>query len=151
MGGEQMLSLKYRYQDKKFSPYEPQVMEQFKAGLTDGTDYRLTFESWEEKRGESQSALFHKLRDKYADEAGLNKEEAKADLKIRHGVSLSWDGVFAKRPKWPGAFVELWGEIRFLKSTAAYTTSELTALIDGTVRDLSELGVSVEDIMGGTR
>ncbi len=50
-------------------------------------------------------------------------------------------------PKWAGKFVEIYGAVIFMKSTAEYTTKEINLLIEGTVNSCIENSIDIDDLI----
>ncbi len=120
----------------------------FCTALEDGTAVEMKLSVWESGRSENASRYFHKLRDRYAGAMGYTREYGKAELKYKWGEWLyfSKDEVF-EVPKWAGEFVEMYGAIVFMKSTAAYTTKEMNLLIEGTISSCIENSIDIEDLL----
>ncbi len=118
----------------------------FCCTLKDGTAVEMKLSVWESGRSENASRYFHKLRDRYAGAMGYTREYAKAELKHDWGVWLQYDEDFGV-PKWAGKFVEIYGVIVFMKSTAEYTTKEMNLLIEGTIKSCIENSIDIEDLI----
>lgn len=100
--------------------------------------YRLTIE-YGSARSLSQNDKFHAGLERYANKAGLKKDEAKATMKHEHGVIYPYRDGFIP-PARSGVFVEIYGQIEFQVSTAEYTKAEFVRLIEGLEREIAEIG-----------
>jgi hypothetical protein len=93
-----------------------------------------------EKRSLSQNDKFHALVEELAEKSGYTKDEAKALMKHRYGVTFPWRQGSRPPPSGrDGCFVETYGEIEFQVSTACYTKAEFIPLIEGVERELAEI------------
>jgi len=90
---------------------------------------------------------FHKLRDLYAGELGYSREYAKNELCLLYGPGYPFDEIPDPPPSWLGVVAEIWGKKFFRKSLLLYTKSEMTILIDQTIRALAENGIDIDGVM----
>jgi hypothetical protein len=139
-----------------FAPANKTDLDMLKDRVSEGQVIHSWF-SDEEKRSQDQSNLFHKLRDRYAEEQGYDRRHAKWELKYLCSphdcvieqvgtpeppdmegelVNLSW--------LWPDAYArDKWV---WLKSEAAMTGKEHSTLIEQTRGVMRELGIEESDI-----
>jgi hypothetical protein len=118
----------------------------FKRHHGDGEAVYVTFS---DERPHSGGALryWHKLRDRYADELGYEREEAKVHLKYRFGVKLPADEVPKAIVDFSPEFVRLEGHTWWLKSLRDYTKDELKTLTDRTKAACFENDVDIQDLI----
>ena len=131
-------------------PKDRDKLLDFCAGLADGTAIEMKLSLWESGRSENASRYFHKLRDRYAGAMGYTREYGKAELKYKWGEWLGYAVEYGKVfevPKWAGKFVEIYGAVIFMKSTAEYTTKEINLLIEGTVNSCIENSIDIDDLI----
>lgn len=119
------------------------AFQTYKESIGEGQSVPVIF--GEERRKDAAQNLIYELIDRYWKAAGLNKIEAKYEIKFRHGVYLPFGPGFAP-PKWRGAFVEMYGQFYFFKSFNEYTKSEMLVATDGAKHDVVEAGGTVEDL-----
>ncbi len=127
-------------------PEEPDSIREFCTPLEDGTAVEMKLSVWESGRSENASRYFHKLRDRYAGAMGYTRANGKAELKYAWGVWVYYDKDFEIQ-KWAGKFVEIYGAIVFMKSTAEYTTKEMNLLIEGTIKSCIDNSIDIEDLI----
>lgn len=117
----------------------PRRLDALKEAHHPGDMLRAVFTDETEGLHDRAFRLFHALRDEFADAAGLDKEEAKALLKHRHGKSIPYVDGFVPPLGERGGFFMVSGQLVWLKSTTVMTTDELSKLIMGAERDMGEL------------
>lgn len=101
--------------------------------------YRVTI-ARNDKRSLSQNDKFHAMAEELAQKTGYTKDEAKAQMKHLHGVTIPWREGFVPPVGRDGGFVQTAsGDIEFQVSTACYTVAEFIPLIEGLERELAEL------------
>ena len=137
----------FLYDKNRLYPQETDLLDAFKKTLTPGDLVTARFTKGTESTKDKQSRLFHALRDAYARETGYSMPAAKNELKYLYGIyvpyTLDW-----QPPEWEGSFVEMYGEILFMKSTRKYNTTEWTHLIDGTKQACLDVGVDLGTVEG---
>ncbi|MPM20902.1 hypothetical protein SDC9_67340 [bioreactor metagenome] len=125
----------------------------------DGKDVSLELSKWTHKRSLDANAYFHVLCDKIARAVSAGNDETKRNLVLEYGTqkrtedgSPSWFVIpkgddplsRSKYPKWfTGVMVngkEADAYIEY-KETHTLDTSEMAALIDGTISECKELGI----------
>jgi len=127
-------------------PEEQGKLSDFCAALKDGTAVEMKLSVWESGRSENASRYFHKLRDRYAGAMGYTRNYGKAELKHAWGWWIEHNRDF-EPPSWAGEFVELYGKIIFMKSTAEYTTGEMNLLIEGTISSCIDNSIDIGDLV----
>ena len=90
---------------------------------------------------------WHKLRDRYADEMGYDREFAKAELKLRFGDYRRAEDVLADPPKEEGRFVEMYNVIWWMKTLREYTKEEMKTLTDRTKAACFENDIDISDLV----
>jgi len=121
----------------------------FRSAHRPGDAIRITFDDTVESEHGAASRYFHKIRDRYAQAAGLNNEEAKLLCKYRHGPTQPY-APGSPSPLWGREIFDIYGKLMYIKSTTKYTTEEWNRLIEGTIRDCMETpGCDLSDIIGG--
>ena len=119
---------------------EPEKLKSFRNVHAAGDIVRLIFDDDIENAHSDSFKAFHALRDQYAVTLGVDKEYAKAILKLRHGICLPFVEGFTPPITWKnGSFVELNDRIYYQKSTTMYSAEELAVLIEGTIKDMDEI------------
>ena len=122
----------------------------FKATLKDGQKVRVTFSDDVLSPRQEAYNYWHKLRDRYAEHNGYDKEWAKVELKYLCGYYLPYSDGF-KPPKWAGKFVEMPSgyphPIVFLKSVTAYTRKQLTELTERTKQACFDTHTDIQDLL----
>jgi len=126
---------------------EAQRFREYKASVSEGELVEADFRSPSKKATAQQARLFHPLAHRYAATLGYNQVEAKHELCILFGVSVSMGQALEAPPSWSGYAVEYHGVKYLRKSTTQYTVAEYKDLIDGTVHACIEADVDIEDIM----
>lgn len=107
------------------------------------------------RRKQDQSRLLHKLIACYAREQGEDPAWTKVVFKAWYGASVPYPFPDGKPPEWPGAFVEVgppWMDevqILYLKSEAAYSRDEESALIDAVLGRCIDVGADLTWMTGG--
>ena len=142
--------IKCMIRDGVLHPVEPMQIREFCMGQKEGTFIEMKLSVWESGRSENASRYFHKLRDRYAGAMGYTREYAKAELKYKWGEFLGYAPDYGKDfkvPKWAGKFVEMYGAILFMKSTAEYTTKQMNLLIEGTINSCIENSIEIDDLI----
>jgi len=109
-----------------------------------GQVYDVYLEPVGEHRSDAATKAFHAMRDDWAELTGLDKEEAKQILKLRHGVAYDMesfmDGGQIKVPDpREGQFVEYDGEMYYVIATRAMTSDEMAQLLRGVEEELREV------------
>lgn len=146
------MTVTFLYDKGRLFPNDVDKLNAFKKSLKPGDIVTATFQRGGGGR-DAQSRLFHALRDAYARETGYSMPDAKHELKYLYGIHVPYtlEGSFSpdwKPPEWEGTFVEMYGEILFMKSTRKYNVSEWTHLIDGTKQACLEVGVDLGTVEG---
>jgi hypothetical protein len=118
----------------------------FKRGLGEG---QVVWATWTDDEPHSSGALryWHALRDRYADTLGYGREEAKVELKVLCGTSLTLDEMLESPPEEEGRIVEYHSERYWLRSLREYTKDELKALTDRTKHACWEAQVPIDDLV----
>lgn len=91
---------------------------------------------------DQKSRLFHKLVDVYSNAMGIGKLETKVQFKYLFGTWTEFREAFIP-PTWPGAFIEIYNKIIFLKSTTRYTSQEWAGVIDGAIASCVENHIDI--------
>jgi len=119
----------------------------YKQQFTEPFHFALFMQPIEEYRSERSTNLFNALIDVFCKTQGLDKSYYRDLFKVRHGVthSITERGVDSL-PNRQGKFLELAEtfELHWIVSTNAYTQTEMNQLIDGTINDCVEAGLSEE-------
>ena len=115
-----------------------QKLEPLRKVHGEGEACRVIFTDEIEGAHEKAFKAFHVYRDQYANAQGLDKEEAKALLKMKYGVTVPYVEGFKPPVDWGrGRFAEVEGRIYYMKSSTTYTMEELTVLIQGTITEIN--------------
>ena len=122
----------------------------FKSKLKDGARVRVTFSDDTLSPRQEAYNYWHKLRDRYSEHNGYDKEWAKVELKVLCGYYVPYVDGF-KPPKWAGKFVELpegyAHRLVFLKSLTSYTRKQLTELTRITKDACIDTQTDIQDLL----
>ena len=142
------MKVKAQYTGGSIKPIPPdlQKIDVFKKTIKEGDFVALYFEKWSNNRTQNSSNLFHKLRDRYANAVGYDREYAKAELKHLYGVCIPYTSDF-RPPERTGRFVEIYEQIEFQISEAEMSKEEHTRLIEGTIDACLQVGADVQDLL----
>lgn len=125
---------------------ERERLDAFKSRLGEGEAIYLTF-SDEQPHSGGALRYWHKLRDRYADAMGYDREFAKAELKLRFGDYRRAEDVLDNPPDADGRFVEMYGLLYWLKSLRDYTKEELHTLTERTKAACWENDIDIQDLV----
>lgn len=134
------------YQNGSIKPDDPRALARYKNSLTDGVRLQMIIEPLPNKRSKQAFNLFHALVGAYSKEQGVDREKAKIDFKLQHGVVFPIEhGLTSKRH---GQVVEtIDGKFLFAISTNEYSVSEMYTLIRGTVNECLDAQTDIGDII----
>jgi len=98
------------------------------------------------ERSDESMRLFYKLRDIYAHDQGLKREQAKRDLEHWFGVTVPVSVVLETMdvPQWRGEIDDYYGIPTLFKSLSEYEEHEMANLIAQTKREMWELGIDLD-------
>ena len=125
---------------------EREKLDVFKQALGEGEVVYLTF-SDEQPHSGGALRYWHKLRDRYADAMGYDREFAKSELKLRFGDYRRAEDVLGDPPDADGRFVEMYGQLYWLKSLRDYTKAELHTLTERTKAACFENDIDIADLV----
>jgi hypothetical protein len=135
--------------DMRIMELNGEKLAPMRAAHKPGETLRIIFDDSIEGEHGAASRYFHKIRDRYAQSAGLDYEEAKLLCKYRHGPTEPFIPG-SPPPTWGREIFEIYTNLLYIKSTVKYTTEEWNKLIEGTIRDCMETpGCDLSDIIGG--
>jgi len=95
-------------------------------------------------RTEKTIRLFNRLKDVFAQAQGYDREYARHLLKIRNGVREPLDHSNLHPMERHGQMIEFDNRLWFVVSTNEYTQEEANRLVEGTITDCIEAGLSQE-------
>ena len=125
---------------------EKDTFEQFKD-RSEPFNVSIHIQPVELYRSELSIGLFNALNDIYAKVQGIDKPYSRNMFKARHEMAFDVleEGVDGL-PKRPGSFFEFHHDLHlyFIVSTNDYSQAEMNSLIEGTINDCVDAGLSEE-------
>lgn len=146
-----MVTVRAVYESGAIRITEPAIVDGFKAKLAPGELLAVTFRKWSDDRSLQQNRFFHALVGRFAAAHGEAAAKAKLDFKHAHGIWVTPAEAEKDPPDWPGAMHRYDGKVLYFKSTAAYSVSEMTGLIQSVIAECYDAQVDVEDVIGEYR
>jgi hypothetical protein len=132
--------------DNQIWPMDYGKLKAFKSAHSDGEVVYLTVTD-EQPHSTGAIRYWHKLRDRYADEMGYDREFAKAELKLRFGEYRRGEDVLENPPEVDGRFVEMYNAVYWLQSLREYTKAQLKTLTDRTKAACYENDIDIADLV----
>jgi len=127
-------------------PMDQGRLQAFKDAHGEGEVVYLTVTD-EQPHSTGAIRYWHKLRDRYSDEMGYDREFAKTELKLRFGDYRRAEDVLEDPPQAEGRFVEMYNVVWWTKSLREYTKDELKTLTDRTKAACWENGIDIQDLV----